>query len=660
MLESEVIKLIKSSTSAAFKKAGELINGVKAEVAVLRAQVASMATQQATQASMSLSVIRAYNASVPVGAILLNNKVKAGLFVYDPDDLTTVDNGATTIVTAAGKRFKRVIDDGINVRWFGATGTGTVDESTHIQEAVDFAKFVATENGGNVRHQVKFPSGIYLIFEPINCTEANGLWLVGAGSYVNVHITGATGAQIFDFSGSILSGCSGFTFISELGWDEPSTIGVQFALTEDPVTGEQRGGLNCDIRDCFFQMQSMPTVNGGYGTIGVLNVRAEEFAMGNLLVKTDAGIMFSNMADLTRMGKPFIASSKFVTLARGSGSMGVVKCYGRMSIQNVTGNRPALSLLNVNSFFYDGYLVRSNLGPEHTAVKLYGQANNIHISGTIEGYSTVCEYSDLNHGVNFDIIIANQKAPMQPVFNVGRIGRFYDCHSTVSFGIPEEFNNGRYFVWAPDNAEGNEPYQGFMNNCYWNCSDWVDNNLFVKGNVLKMASNSHFNSGQPFERIGGAVVDRKTYKVPLGTYQAASSEVTGTLVRFSRFDRPRRQDNNGGLYMAKIRGVLILGGVQSSGGNCVVDFESTVMVSQNFNSNPNVPSTRIQIHNTSLTSYDFLNIVDIKTEMDISKPVGEIRLTATCVGSGLGESLHFLGQIELISDHYVNQSVMFQ
>jgi hypothetical protein len=139
-------------------------------------------------------------------SVLLTSGDDGGLFTLDSADTTSLNDGGVVLVTAGGFRYKRnIIDNKINVKWFGAKGTGLVDDSPAIQAAVDYAKFIITLNGGNVRRTVYFPAGIYNVNTVINCTNITGLLLQGEGSsYVSTHINGITGGAIFDFSGGIM------------------------------------------------------------------------------------------------------------------------------------------------------------------------------------------------------------------------------------------------------------------------------------------------------------------------------------------------------------------------------------------------------------------------------------------------------------------------
>jgi len=59
----------------------------------------------------------------------------AGLFVADPSDSTSTDNGGTVIVSNSGVRWKRRYSGPADVRWFGATA-GSGDSTAALQRAL--------------------------------------------------------------------------------------------------------------------------------------------------------------------------------------------------------------------------------------------------------------------------------------------------------------------------------------------------------------------------------------------------------------------------------------------------------------------------------------------------------------------------------------------
>lgn len=109
----------------------------------------------------------------------------AGVFKYDSTDTTSTDNGGTIIV-AGTKRWKRVFDGRIHVKWFGAKGdwngtTGT-DDIVSIQAAIDYA---ASLGGG----EVYLDHAAYFISIPIEMKT--GIVLSGSDQNTIIKKTGS-------------------------------------------------------------------------------------------------------------------------------------------------------------------------------------------------------------------------------------------------------------------------------------------------------------------------------------------------------------------------------------------------------------------------------------------------------------------------------------
>ena len=104
-----------------------------------------------------------------------------GLWHWQPAAVDQDDFGTTVKVagTPIG-RWKRVIEDHVSVRWFGATGDGQTDDHDAIQDAIDF---VANSQGGNCR--VLMPPGRYHITKSlVIAATAWGLILEGNSTQV--------------------------------------------------------------------------------------------------------------------------------------------------------------------------------------------------------------------------------------------------------------------------------------------------------------------------------------------------------------------------------------------------------------------------------------------------------------------------------------------
>jgi hypothetical protein len=65
---------------------------------------------------------------------------KEGDWVYDATDHTSTDDGATVLVDASGRRWKRVIGATVRLSWFGVVPTSTANQSSGIQAAINISK----------------------------------------------------------------------------------------------------------------------------------------------------------------------------------------------------------------------------------------------------------------------------------------------------------------------------------------------------------------------------------------------------------------------------------------------------------------------------------------------------------------------------------------
>lgn len=95
----------------------------------------------------------------------------AGFFQRDSSDTTSADNGGTIIVDASDRRWKRLFDASVNVKWFGAKGDAVTDDTAALQAALDSLPSV----GGEVR----VPAGQYRITAGLVANKR--VRLVGAG-----------------------------------------------------------------------------------------------------------------------------------------------------------------------------------------------------------------------------------------------------------------------------------------------------------------------------------------------------------------------------------------------------------------------------------------------------------------------------------------------
>ena len=98
----------------------------------------------------------------------------AGMFVPDPSDTVSADNGATILIASNGMRWKRQYSGGVDIRWWGARFDGTTDDTAAVQACINFA----------IPKQliINLPAGTARITAVINVPFANlGLNMVGQG-----------------------------------------------------------------------------------------------------------------------------------------------------------------------------------------------------------------------------------------------------------------------------------------------------------------------------------------------------------------------------------------------------------------------------------------------------------------------------------------------
>ena len=535
----------------------------------------------------------------------------------------------------------------INVKdpQFGAMGNGQVDDTAAIQNAVNYAKSQSfPTGGGGYRITVYFPAGFYYITSPINLTNTNGVWLVGdGGRYLSTNIIGVTGGAIFDFSGSSVAGCENFTFISNPGNGAGrSTIGTQFALTSF-------GGLNCGIRNCYFQMLDFPTANGGLGTIGVLGVRSDEFFIDECLVRANAPVVLSNTTDLSGIGGAYTVSSNYQTLSAGAGSLGFADIQAT-SLQNYEKRQPALLLNGVNTLNFHGYISRStaSAGTNETAIRCNQYTTNLRIHANIESFSQIIKATNGGfEGNDLQIVIANQTTPTVPLIDVtGTTVRGLKLR--ISLPVVSERPN-RYVVYYAPESNPNQSSGGSISNSEITCYDIPSNQYIISPNLLKKAANVLFNTVKPFEKKGGRVRQLDTVKIAAGT---VSSPSAATVFTFQQADNVASSNGRGGFYRIWLDGVIQAGSYGSAYG-AVLSFQAQILINQNYIGTMDLPSATVIVLDKSVTNPSFIDIAGVLVDISFANRIGSVTVTPRMMGSSSGEAVYYEGFAEIQSDFLV-------
>lgn len=537
----------------------------------------------------------------------------------------------------------------INVKdpQFGAVGNGQTDDTAAIQRAVDFAKSIATPGGGTYRPAIYFPAGYYNISSPINITNTSGVWLAGdGGKWLSTIIFGQTSGPMFDFSGSDQSGCENFEFLSITQTGSiRSTIGVQFALTNT-------GGLNCGIRNCSFNMEDFPTANNGFGTIGILNVRSEEFYIHECFIRANTPVVMSNSVSLGITGVNFTASSRYQTLAAGIGSMGVTSITGT-SLQVYEKRQPALVLNGTNSLTFQGYIGRASVanGSNDTAILCSQYTTNLRIHATVESFSRLLKISNTGfEGAQLNFVLANSIAPTTELIDI--TGCFVSgLKVDISLPNTNERNNRYIIYYAPDGG-GNQPAAGYIRNSEITCYG-VSNQYIISANLLKKSTNIVFQTDKPFEKRSGRIRQLTNNIVQAGSLGAIT---TATVLQFRQSNQLPFTNTNGGYYRIWLDGVVRSGGY-NSGASCTLCFQSQIVVNQSFNGAFDLPEVTVITLDKSCTNPSYADVVGLIINLAFANGIGSVTIMPRVVGSGVGEPVYYDGYAEIQSDFLVNDPI---
>jgi len=170
-------------------------------------------------------------------------------FVSGASAGTYVDNGGTIIVPTGGNgsaAWLRVYGRDISVKWFGATGDGSTDDSTAIQNAIDFA----VDNPTTAPTGIYFPAGTYRVTTKLTkslAAQNKRVRIYGerGRSTINSEVTGDRTLELIDAS-LVTIECLRFTGNSTTG---AGGNGHAVALVDSAVGSGTYYPAQCDLRD---------------------------------------------------------------------------------------------------------------------------------------------------------------------------------------------------------------------------------------------------------------------------------------------------------------------------------------------------------------------------------------------------------------------------
>lgn len=168
----------------------------------------------------TVSEVQALTTNIPVELTTHDNG--GGNWVLDPVDNTTSDNIGTVLVTASGKRYKRVYDGTVNIVWFGAVGTGN-----------ETAKLIAACSA-SASKRVLIPLSTLTV---TNGTDCNGCFLIGNNSTISGRIQNYAGTQSI-----IIRGINQdeYTYSPQVLTDITPKILYKISATDDAVIQQKK------------------------------------------------------------------------------------------------------------------------------------------------------------------------------------------------------------------------------------------------------------------------------------------------------------------------------------------------------------------------------------------------------------------------------------
>jgi Pectate lyase superfamily protein len=201
-----------------------------------------------------------------------------------------------------GREWRVLNESVVNVLDYGVIGDGVTDDTIAIQSVIDYqsAKTYANPFTLGRNSSIFFPSGRYRVTSTVNLSS-NG---VDGKLRPALHIRGDNPNAYFE-NGSVFVGDTGKTPVLETtgsdavflenigivsGTTNPSQIGILQARPAVPYGQAFRHKYS----NVYIRLQSHLNANGGLGSIGLINISAEEPSYNNLEVWANTPLIISS------------------------------------------------------------------------------------------------------------------------------------------------------------------------------------------------------------------------------------------------------------------------------------------------------------------------------------------------------------------------------
>ncbi|GAB4035192.1 hypothetical protein GCM10028809_43280 [Spirosoma gilvum] len=326
--------------------------------------------------------------------ILLVEPGREGLFSYASGSTASADS-ALVLVPSNGRRYLRVVEGlGLNVKWFGAKGDSTTDDTRAIQAAINA---VCSQIGSSTQkptRSVLLPAGTYRVTQIVDLSNTrqtstlsrDGITILGEG-ITRTKILGRTGSghAIMDVSGSQWLNLSDLTLQAD-GATGSSTIGIYSGV----FSGGNQQTQNQQFNRIAIFMHNDTSANAHNGTVAYYNFGSEENTHHAIYYRANRPVVLtaSNMSPLTYG----YAKSTLLT----NHSLGVTTFSGECFLESLGSMFPAIETQDVNSIHADNLYISgssiSGLTPTtFQAIRVRGGLSNSSLRGTIEGFSGMAQ-----------------------------------------------------------------------------------------------------------------------------------------------------------------------------------------------------------------------------------------------------------------------------
>lgn len=215
-----------------------------------------------------------------------------GIFRYSASSSATVDGGIVFNITGGGRAIRQIqsslsesqLTEPVNVRWFGAKGDASTDDTTSILNAYNAAK------SRTLFYSLLFPAGRYVTYTSFVFADfASGSFIMQGATFIGGS-SGADNSQkaVFEVRNTVNGNISGPWAITVKPLSGPVSGNPNAYVSGFWVNGTPGGGLQPTLGIAsFFSVSDLTTIRIGNGIrIGEINNDAQMSEMQFVNCKT--------------------------------------------------------------------------------------------------------------------------------------------------------------------------------------------------------------------------------------------------------------------------------------------------------------------------------------------------------------------------------------